>query len=135
MAAGTSRRRAAADLVLDGGFNHHGAGRMAQDEPRRGSSSDRPDPASYCTGPYEGYGFAVTRSSAQGGGIYQDIPFPVSAGESFCADAEVVTAGAHSGARGTLSLWLLGELGEPVRQGSRSGRCGARTAGARSRRA
>ena len=33
----------------------------------------------------------------------------MSTGESFCADAEVITAAKHSGARGNLTLWLLGD--------------------------
>ena len=40
----------------------------------------------------------------------QDIVLPVKQGESFCADAEVVTAGDHSGARGAMTLRLLGEF-------------------------
>jgi hypothetical protein len=98
-----------ADLVLDGGFNHSGLGAWHKTSHSRfgiemaGSLTHKPT-----TLPYEGYGFAVTRSSAPGGGIYQDIPFPVSAGDSFCADAEVVTADARSGASGTMTLWLLG---------------------------
>ena len=61
------------------------------------------------TRPYEGDGFAVTSTSARGGGIYQDISLRVAAGESFCADAEVITAAKRSGASGNMTLWLLGE--------------------------
>ena len=61
------------------------------------------------SGPYEGNGFGVTNTTEAGGGIYQDIPLAVSAGDSFCADAEVVTAGAGKGARGEMTIWLLGE--------------------------
>jgi hypothetical protein len=102
----------AADLVLDGGFNHSGPGAWHKTSHSRfgvelaGVLSHKAG-----TTPYEGYGFAVTRSSAAGGGIYQDVSFPVSAGDSFCADAEVVTAGAGSGARGAMMLWLLGGAG------------------------
>jgi hypothetical protein len=58
--------------------------------------------------PYEGNGFGVTNTTQAGGGIYQDVPLAVSAGDSFCADAEVVTAGAGRGARGDMTIWLLG---------------------------
>lgn len=101
----------AADLVRDGGFNLRGNGAWHKTEhshfriERGGAISRKPTMA-----PYEGSGFAVTRSSTPGGGIYQDISFPVKTGESFCADAEVVTAvGASSGAKGAMTLWLLGD--------------------------
>ena len=98
------------DLVHDGGFNHGGPGAWH----KAGRSRfvvvlDPKTPVKTASGPYEGFGFAVVRSRSQGGGIYQDISVPVSPGESFCADAEVVTAGARAGARGTLGLWLLGD--------------------------
>ena len=118
----------AADLVLDGGFNHQGPGAWHKTSHSRftiemgGALTKKtalyqkvarpkigPKYQKVATSPYEGYGFAVTRSSASGGGIYQDISYPVTAGDSFCADAEVVTAGAHSGARGAMTLWLLGD--------------------------
>ena len=100
----------AADLVLDGGFNHRGNGAWHKTDHSRFRIELGSDlPHAPTTVPYEGYGFAVTRSSAPGGGIYQDISFPVKAGESFCADAEVVTAGASSGAKGAMTLWLLGD--------------------------
>ena len=43
------------------------------------------------------------------GGIYQDVSLPTIAGDSLCADAEVVSCGAHPGAEAGWSLWLLGE--------------------------
>ncbi|MGA2529437.1 MAG: CHAP domain-containing protein [Acidimicrobiales bacterium] len=102
-------RLPAADLVLDGGFNHRGLGAWHKTSHSHvGIEMARAITTKQATAPYEGYGFAVTRSSAPGAGIYQDIPFPVSSGDSFCADAEVVTAGEDSGAVGTMSLWLLG---------------------------
>jgi len=48
---------------------------------------------------------AVHQHSVVGGGVYQDIS-PVRAGESFCADAEVVTAASRSGARGAIPRLL-----------------------------
>ena len=50
----------------------------------------------------------------RGGGIFQEASLPISAGESLCADAEVVTAGARPGARGEMVLSLLGRVDEPV---------------------
>ena len=98
------------DLVLDGGFNHRGPGAWHKTGHSRFqielSRSLVKEPVS---APYEGSGFAVTHASAWGGGIYQNIAFPVSAGESFCADAQVDTVGASSGARGEMYLWLLGD--------------------------
>ena len=99
----------AADLVLDGGFNHRGNGAWHKTgHARFHVEIGRITRHLASTAAYEGYGYALTRSSAPGGGIYQDISFPVTAGESFCADAEVVTAGVGSGAKGTMMLWLLG---------------------------
>ena len=95
----------AADLVHDGGFNRAGKGGW-----RTGSHSQfRIERAGkLATRPYEGKDFGVTSTSVLGGGIYQDIFLPISAGDSFCAGAEVVTAGAHPGARGHMTLRLLG---------------------------
>ena len=96
----------AADLVYDGGFNHYNGGGWHT----ASHSWLGVEPAGkLATKPYEGNVFGVTNTSVLGGGVYQDIPIAVSAGESFCADAEVVTAGEHSGARGDMTLWLLGE--------------------------
>ena len=102
----------AADLVLDGGFNHGGPGAWRETAHSRFGidlEGDVDVAARPATTPYEGYGFAVTRTSAPGGGIYQDVSFRVLSGESFCADAEVVTVGAHSGAKGAMTLWLMNE--------------------------
>lgn len=100
----------AADLVHDGGFNHSGPGAWHKTgnarfrvELKRGRTPKA------MTSPYEGNGFAVTRTTSSGGGIYQDVAFPVTTGDSFCADAEVVSTGASSGAKGIMSLWLLGD--------------------------
>jgi hypothetical protein len=99
-----------ADLVHDGGFNHQGPGAWRKTGKTRfgiemvGALAKKP-----ATEPYEGSGFAVTKNIASGGGIYQDVSFPVQAGDSFCADAQVVTVGADSGAKGAMSLWLLGD--------------------------
>ena len=58
---------------------------------------------------YEGNGFGKVTTATVGGGIYQDIALPTSAGESLCADAEVVTAATRSGARSRMVIWLYGE--------------------------
>jgi hypothetical protein len=94
-----------ADLVSDGGFNHaDGSGWRTA----RRSHFATVRAGRIATRPYEGNGFATTYTSAAGGGIYQDIPFPVTAGESFCADAEVVTAGERTKAEGDMTIWLRG---------------------------
>jgi len=101
---------AAADLVHDGGFNHRGPGAWHKEgNARFGIEMAGALTRKSATKPYEGNGFAVTSTSAAGGGIYQDVTFPVTVGESFCADAEVVTARGRSGARGAMTLWLLGD--------------------------
>ena len=66
------------------------------------------------TMPYGGGGFAVTNTSVPSGGIYQDVSLPIPAGDSLCADAEVVTAGADPGARGKMAIWLLGKSKDQV---------------------
>jgi hypothetical protein len=102
-----------ADLVRDGGFNRGDGGGWRT---VRGSHFATMPAGKIATRPFEGNGFGVTSTGVAGGGIYQDISFPVSAGESFCADAEVVTAGNRASARGNLTLWLLGSS---ARQASR----------------
>jgi len=94
----------AADLVHDGGFNHHDGLGWHTSRSRFGIEST----GKLVTKPYEGNGFGVTSTSVLGGGIYQDISFPVRVGESFCGDAEVVTVGSDAGARGAMTLRLLG---------------------------
>jgi len=92
-------------FVENGGFNQRGRGWRATGDTRFGVEVA----GKMVTSPYEGDGFGVISTSAVGGGIYQDISLPTSAGESLCADAEVVTAAAHSGARGQMTIWLYGQ--------------------------
>ena len=93
-------------FVENGGFNRHeGNSWRATSYTRFGIEVA----GKLVTSPYEGNGFGVIIASAAGGGIYQDISLPTSAGESFCADAEVVTAAAQPGARGRMTIWLYGE--------------------------
>lgn len=100
---------AVADLVHDGGFNHAGPGAWHKMAHARYSVVLEPKTAGKPVSvPFEGYGYAVVAGSRPGAGIYQDISTPVAAGESFCADAEVVTASKTAGAQGRLGLWLLG---------------------------
>jgi len=95
----------AGDLVAEGGFaDHGGRGRQTSPSWRGIESADK-----LAVGPYGGSSFGLADTTTLGGGVYQDISFPVKGGESFCADAEAVTAGARSGARGTMTLKLLGE--------------------------
>lgn len=58
--------------------------------------------------PDGGSRFAATNTTVAGGGFYQDVPLRTSAGQSVCAEVEVVTVGHAWGARGVLALWLLG---------------------------
>ncbi|MGA2803758.1 MAG: CHAP domain-containing protein [Acidimicrobiales bacterium] len=96
---------AAGDLVEEGGFADHGGRGWQTSHSRRGIESA----GKLVVGQHGGSGFGLADTAALGGGAYQDISFPVKDGESFCADAEVVTAGARSGARGAMTLKLLGE--------------------------
>lgn len=98
-----------ADLVLDGGFNHPGPGAWHKMAHSHYSVVLDPTTVSKPTsGAFEGYGYAEVTGSRPGAGIYQDIAFPVAAGESFCVDAVVTTAAKRAGAEGRLGLWLLG---------------------------
>jgi hypothetical protein len=93
-------------FVENGGFNlHEGNDWRATDHTRFGIQVA----GKLATSPYEGNGFGVITTSAAGGGIYEDISLPTRAGESLCADAEVVTAASYSGARGQMTIWLYGE--------------------------
>ncbi len=92
-------------LVENSGFDELGGDSRTAGRSRLGTELvDKP-----ATRPHEGSGVAYTSSNAGGGGIYQDVALATTAGDSLCADAEVVTAGAHPGARGDMTLWLLGE--------------------------
>jgi hypothetical protein len=60
---------------------------------------------------YEGDDFGATDTPQLGGGIYQVVSLAIRAGESLCADAEVVTAGDQPGAEGRMALTLFGKAG------------------------
>jgi hypothetical protein len=47
-------------------------------------------------------------TGSTGGGIYQDIPVSISAGDVYCASAFVRTQNGATGAGGTFVLWMLG---------------------------
>jgi len=94
------------DLVRDGGFEIGDPGGW-RTEP--GSHFAVLRAGELATRPYAGNGFGAVSATAAGGGIYQDISFPVTAGDSFCADAEVVSAGKRPEAQGTMTVWLLGD--------------------------
>src|SRR5690348_271835 len=49
------------------------------------------------TDPYEGNMFGSVRATAPNGSIYQDVARAINPGESFCADAVVVTQGMAAG--------------------------------------
>jgi hypothetical protein len=60
---------------------------------------------------FEGGRFGAVRTSVIGGGVFQQVSLPIRVGESLCADAQVVTAGARPGAQGEMALSLLGGSG------------------------
>jgi hypothetical protein len=93
-------------FVENGGFNRHETNDWRATGDTRFEIEGAGTPT---TSPYGGDGLGAVTTSTVGGGIYQDISLPTSAGESLCADAEVVTAATHSGARGRMALWLYGE--------------------------
>ncbi|GIH02343.1 hypothetical protein Rhe02_04100 [Rhizocola hellebori] len=57
--------------------------------------------------PYEGTQFAATNSTDGNGGIFQDVPVAINAGDTFCGSTQVATQGAGSGASGTFVIWGL----------------------------
>ena len=63
------------------------------------------------TAAYEGERLRGHSDLEPGGGIYQAVSLPITAGESLCADAEVVTAGASAGAEGRMALTFFGPSG------------------------
>jgi hypothetical protein len=52
--------------------------------------------------------FAATNTTVSGGGFYQDIAINTVPYQTFCATAEVRTAGGGTGAGGSLAIWQLG---------------------------
>jgi surface antigen len=93
-------------LARDGSFEPAAATSW---RPEARTAFSTPGSRSSSTVAYEAGHFAATSTDAAGGGIYQDIPLSVEPGESFCADARVVTVGTRPGARGEIVLWLLGD--------------------------
>jgi hypothetical protein len=91
--------------VANGGFNDHGgtawhkAGQTWFGVEKAGKLH---------TSASEGGDFGATATSVNGGGIFQQASLAIRAGQSFCADAEVVTAAAGPGAEGEMALTLLG---------------------------
>ncbi len=94
------------NLVSDGGFNgssvgwHNGASTNYVVYPS-GSGG---------TTSFEGSGYLATNTTSGAGGVYQDIPAAISAGQTFCASMELTTGDGGSGATGALVLWLTGGL-------------------------
>ncbi|HKX73131.1 MAG TPA: hypothetical protein VJM32_03910 [Candidatus Saccharimonadales bacterium] len=64
------------------------------------------------TNPYEGAGFAASNASQSGDSFSETNTASISAGDTYCVSAEVVTIGAGSGSSGTLALWLLGSTND-----------------------
>jgi hypothetical protein len=60
------------------------------------------------TNAYEGSAFAATNTALAGGGFLQDMPRNIAPGDTFCAEAQVVTVGNATGGAGALALFLTG---------------------------
>lgn len=60
------------------------------------------------TNPYESNAFAATNTSQSGGSFLQDMPHAIAPGDTFCAEAQVVTVGNSTGASGALAVYLTG---------------------------
>lgn len=96
------------NFARNGGFNT-GTGSWS----RMSSTNFTTYPSGGASTPaYEGTRFAATNTSAAGGGIYQDIPLTIKAGDTFCAEAAVRTQGTGSPTSGRYVLWLLGGTNE-----------------------
>ncbi len=61
--------------------------------------------------PYEGTGFEVIQASSSSDSLVESRSWNFGVGDTFCAQAEVITPGYGSGASGTLAIWLLGGNG------------------------
>ena len=93
----------ARSLVKGGGFEAGGWSAMANTNFVTYASGQ----AAPGENPRSGTRYAATNTSANGGGIYQDIAIPITNGDTYCASAYVrsQTGGTASG---TFTLWMLG---------------------------
>ena len=60
------------------------------------------------TNAYEGNSFGATNAPSEGASVHEDIPMTINSGETYCASAEMVTAGEASGGGASLAIWLIG---------------------------
>jgi hypothetical protein len=97
------------DLVENGGFN------LGSEYWSSGTGPSFTNLTTYANGQipgtnaYEGKGYAAINTAEANGSIFQAIPATISAGETYCASAEVVTVGDSGGGSGALALWLIGD--------------------------
>ena len=101
------------DLLSDGGFNAATSPWLAA----AGSTV-----AIYSAGaagqPYEGRQFGETKSTAAGGGLYQNATVPALPGATYCVSGLVMPLNGASGAGGAMTLSALGGAGGAANQSS-----------------
>ena len=61
------------------------------------------------TNAYEGNSFGAANAPSAEASVYEDIPMTINSGETYCASAEMVTAGETSGGGASLVIWLIGD--------------------------
>ncbi len=88
-------------LAANGGFERGGAGWS----PYPGTSSNF---SVYTGSAHSGSAYGATNTASAGGGIYQDVPFNATAGDTLCGSVWVRTEGTSTGAFGSFALWLMG---------------------------
>ena len=86
----------AGDLITNGGFEAGPAGWQA--------TSDAGVFDAALVPPFAGKQAALTRSATSGGMVYQNVTAAVSAGQTYCLDANVATWGSFGAAAGTIKL-------------------------------
>ncbi|WP_186316088.1 S1 family peptidase [Catellatospora sichuanensis] len=64
------------------------------------------------TDPYEGSTYTSVSAAQENASIYQDISLTVNPGDTFCANAHVVTEGTAAGGGGSFALHLMGGAAE-----------------------
>ena len=91
-------------LAANGGFETG----MSAWAPYPGTNSNFVVYANGATTAHTGSHFGATNTTADGGGIYQDIALNTSAGQTVCGSAWVRTEAPATGASGTFALFLVG---------------------------
>ena len=94
-------------LAVNGGFEAQGSG-WGLWSPSGSNFQVYSSPSAAADPAHSGAWYGATNASQAGGGIYQDVPLSVSAGQLICGSAWVRTEGSVTGASGSFVLWLLG---------------------------